>query len=492
MESKKMIEEFVSPVVKTTNMSEEWQRLVLRQPVVLSGYVLATFKKHFFAKDWEQVFLELRCTTLVFHAKAMGKKEELFSFPLEFSQVEYSDKNRTVTCFYSDKMSFTIKPEADKYKCWRESILCAAELQAVSMKDFEVLKVIGKGATGAVYLAVEKATGAKVAIKVMEKSRMSNEKALKRLINERLTLELVGQNPFFVKLHSAFQSEDNLYIVTEYCSGGDLEKYMRKRNYRLSLKQLKQIVAETVVALEDLHQNGIVYRDLKPENILLDSEGHVKLADFGLSKFIGVDPILTQSFCGTLGYMAPEVVEGKRYGFNVDKYSLGCLIFMLIVGRTPYYAKNREKYFKSVSAGRLFFPEDVPADAQSLIRSLMDVDGANRMSFDEVREHAFFSGVSWEAVYSRNEGFLRDVRDTHRERQMSCDSLASLERSRGTASRAQKEGFWDGGFPKVMAAMFPGEKKLPKNPTIPGFLFSSASMEGFSGEGSVVSTVSTD
>lgn len=123
---------------------------------------------------------------------------------------------------------------------------------------------------------------------------------------------------------------------------------------------MQRITAEIVLTLEMLHKHGIIYRDLKPENVLLDGNGHVRLADFGLSKMLSREDMdLTSSFCGTLGYIAPEIVDGKQYGVAVDKWALGSLLFVLLVGRTPYYTKSRENYFRAVRKGRILFPEKV-------------------------------------------------------------------------------------------------------------------------------------
>eukprot|EP00188_Purpureofilum_apyrenoidigerum_P005593 Plantae.Rhodophyta-Purpureofilum_apyrenoidigerum.ctg7437.p1 GENE.Plantae.Rhodophyta-Purpureofilum_apyrenoidigerum.ctg7437~~Plantae.Rhodophyta-Purpureofilum_apyrenoidigerum.ctg7437.p1 ORF type:complete len:496 (-),score=111.59 Plantae.Rhodophyta-Purpureofilum_apyrenoidigerum.ctg7437:85-1572(-) len=495
MDRKNSLADFVSPIVQTTTEHEEWRTLLARQPVILSETVAVQFKKQFSSTAWQNLDLELRATTLVFRDPgAKSKRNELYAFPLEFAKITSNEDKCLITCTYCDNMSISFKTNRTVYKSWRESVLSAAELQSVGLKDFTMHYLIGKGATGDVYSATEKLTGQKVAVKIMKKTRIAeSDKALRRLVNERLILELLQGFPFSLQLHSAFQTEENLYIVTDFCKGGDLERYLKRRNNRLEMWQVKKIAAEITVALEFLHKHNIVYRDLKLENVLLDDFGSVRLADFGLSKLLrGENSSLSQSFCGTLGYIAPEMVEGQVYGMEIDHWALGCVLFKLLTGRTPYYAKSKESYFRAVSSGRVLFPEEVPEDARDLISSLMNVDPTLRPQWDEIKAHPFFADVDWNLV-TRGE-FMEDRSMFMRTEsvKMTDDSLLTLPKQKSAGAKKENN-WWDNGLPRVMSAILLGEKKHQKYVTIPGFLYSMTSNETLSPQqslGSVTSLIS--
>ena len=142
-------------------------------------------------------------------------------------------------------------------------------------------------------------------------------------------------HPFIVKLHHAFQNDDSLFFVTDFLNGGELFFHLANE-IRFSEDRSRLYAAEIVLALEHLHANGIIYRDLKPENILLGHEGHVKITDFGLSKLNHEANSMTNTFCGTPEYLAPEVIRSQGYSFSVDCWSLGMLIYEMISGLNPF------------------------------------------------------------------------------------------------------------------------------------------------------------
>ncbi|VDD82854.1 unnamed protein product [Mesocestoides corti] len=202
----------------------------------------------------------------------------------------------------------------------------------VNAEDFQVLKVIGKGGYGTVYL-VQKATKSPdkdkfYAMKVLKKAKLiRNEKNTMHTLSERNILQML-KHPFLVRLHYAFQNRSNLYIVLEYCPGGELFRYLETECFLMEDAACFYI-SEIALAIGHLHSLGIIYRDLKPENILLDKDGHVKLTDFGLSKE-GV--CTTNTFCGTIEYMAPEIIRCAGHGRAVDWWSLGTLLFDMLSG----------------------------------------------------------------------------------------------------------------------------------------------------------------
>ncbi|CAF5097656.1 unnamed protein product, partial [Rotaria magnacalcarata] len=196
---------------------------------------------------------------------------------------------------------------------------------------------------GKVFL-VRKITGADIgklyAMKVLKKAAiLQKAKTAEHIKTERQVLESIRQIPFLVSLHYAFQSDAKLHLVMDYVNGGELFTHLNKRQH-FSEQDAKIYIAELALALGQLHKLGIIYRDIKLENILLDSDGHIVLADFGLSKEFRPDDAdkRTYSFCGTIEYMAPEVVKGGDAGhdFTVDWWSLGVLTFELLTGASPF------------------------------------------------------------------------------------------------------------------------------------------------------------
>jgi tRNA A-37 threonylcarbamoyl transferase component Bud32 len=215
--------------------------------------------------------------------------------------------------------------------------------ESLSVSDFDLLKVVGKGAFGKVMLVrkrANKGAGQIYAMKVLKKSVISAKGQVEHTKSERSILCEI-RHPFIVRLRFAFQSDDKLYLVTDYYNGGSLFYHLRKSR-AFTEERAKFYAAELLSALDHLHQQHIIYRDLKLENVLMDNVGHIALTDFGLSKQ-NID--LTggaSTFCGTAEYIAPELLKGQKYGTAVDWWSFGILLFEMMHGRTPFYDKNRK------------------------------------------------------------------------------------------------------------------------------------------------------
>ena len=152
-------------------------------------------------------------------------------------------------------------------------------------------------------------------------------------------------HPFIVKLHYAFQTPERLYFVIDFLNGGELFFHLRKET-KFNEDRARFYAAEIILALECLHGNGIIYRDLKPENVILDSEGHIKLTDFGLCKLQEAGDKMTYTFCGTPEYLAPEIVKGTGHNHAVDWWSLGLMIYEMLSGINPFKVKNKNKFEK--------------------------------------------------------------------------------------------------------------------------------------------------
>jgi tRNA A-37 threonylcarbamoyl transferase component Bud32 len=227
--------------------------------------------------------------------------------------------------------------------------------RTINLDSFDIMKVIGKGSFGKVFLVREKASKTIYAMKVLQKEYVIRKNQVEHTKTERNVLEKVN-HPYIVGLNMAFQTPDKLFFVLDYCSGGELFFHLGKVG-RFPEPRAKFYTAEIVLALEYVHSLGVIYRDLKPENVLLDSKGNVRLTDFGLSKE-GVKDHSSgaNSFCGTPEYIAPEVIGRLGHGRAVDWWSTGALLFEMLAGLPPFYSKNKEQMFEKIMRAPLTCP----------------------------------------------------------------------------------------------------------------------------------------
>eukprot|EP00941_MAST-03F_sp_MAST-3F-sp1_P005965 g5965.t1 len=279
----------------------------------------------------------------------------------------------------------------------------------VTVDDFELLKVIGKGSFGKVFLVRHHRSQNIYAMKVLKKSMVKRRKQVEHTRAERRIMGSIS-HPFIVKLRYAFQSKGNLYLVTDYMMGGELFFHL-KRVRIFNEERTRFYAAELVSAIRHLHSLNIVYRDLKPENILLDEEGHIQITDFGLSKDEVTEPRGAKTFCGTPEYLAPEMILNRHsragYGHAVDWWSLGTLVFEMLTGWPPFYDKNIKRMCEKILAAPLQFPSGrggeirVSPAAKSLISSLLIRNPSKRLEGADIAAHPFFMCLDWDALERR-------------------------------------------------------------------------------------------
>merc|ERR1711904_253410 len=185
-------------------------------------------------------------------------------------------------------------------------------------------------------------------------------------------------HPFIVNLEYAFQTPKKLYFVLEYCAGGELFFHLSRAG-RFSEGRCRFYASEILLAIGHLHALDIIYRDLKPENVLVDTDGHVKLTDFGLSKEGITDNISAKSMCGTPEYLAPEILNKLGHGKAVDWYSLGALMYEMLTGLPPFYTRDREKLFQRIRQGDLQYPQYIGPSVKSLLQRMLDRDPPKRL-----------------------------------------------------------------------------------------------------------------
>eukprot|EP00931_Biecheleriopsis_adriatica_P073753 TRINITY_DN47981_c0_g1_i1.p1 TRINITY_DN47981_c0_g1~~TRINITY_DN47981_c0_g1_i1.p1 ORF type:complete len:573 (-),score=109.49 TRINITY_DN47981_c0_g1_i1:303-1958(-) len=274
-----------------------------------------------------------------------------------------------------------------------------------TIEDFEIVRVVGVGGSGRVLQARHKPTGHFRAVKVMSKARLfQQEQRLQRVITEKRILARL-QHPFVVSLHWAFQTSTHLFLVLDFCGGGELFFHMLQRG-RFEERDAMFYFCEILLGLEYLHSQSVLYRDLKPENCLLDDEGHIRLTDFGLSKDNLTQSALFTSFVGTAGYLSPEMVARQGHGFPLDYYCLGCLLYCLLTGSLPHYEGDYKVMIqKRVKGEPVAFPPWISTEAQNLLSGLLAPDPAERIGSArgaiEVKEHPWLQEVDWNKVYRR-------------------------------------------------------------------------------------------
>uniref|UniRef100_A0A8C8LUN0 Ribosomal protein S6 kinase beta-2 n=1 Tax=Oncorhynchus tshawytscha TaxID=74940 RepID=A0A8C8LUN0_ONCTS len=275
--------------------------------------------------------------------------------------------------------------------------------ERIGPDSFELLSVLGKGGYGKVF-QVRKVQGAQTgkifAMKVLKKAKIvCNAKDTAHTRAEREILETV-RHPFIVDLLYAFQTGGKLYLILECLSGGELFMQLEKEGIFMEDTACFYL-GEIVLALGHLHSNGIIYRDLKPENIMLNHQGHIKLTDFGLCKESIHDGAVTHTFCGTIEYMAPEILTRTGHNRAVDWWSLGALMYDMMTGSPPFTAENRKKTIDKILKCKLNLPPYLTLDARDMIKKLLKKSplqrlGSSAADCKDIQKHPFFRHINWD------------------------------------------------------------------------------------------------
>jgi serine/threonine protein kinase len=281
---------------------EEALSLVRRVSATRSAWLYARHSSQLRWRAYKRCWAELRGSVLLLHVvgeqsaranpEVLAKRtapENIILIQLKDTRLRSDPKKSRLKIKRMNDATLEIKlKDGVDTKKWHTALVRAATQRSVGLADFEIISQVGKGASGRVYLVRDRHTGEQLALKVIEKVAVyENNDALRHALDERLVLEMATDHPFVLNLRYAFQTSRRLYLVTEYCVGGDLFDYLRKRGKPFRENQGRRIAAEILLALEHIHSLGVVYRDLKLENVLLDLDGHIRIADFGLSKLLG-------------------------------------------------------------------------------------------------------------------------------------------------------------------------------------------------------------
>ncbi|KAM7470337.1 hypothetical protein LguiA_008520 [Lonicera macranthoides] len=253
-----------------------------------------------------------------------------------------------------------------------------------SLEDFEIGKPLGKGKFGRVYLAREIKSQYIVALKVIFKEQIEKYRFHHQLKRE-MEIQTSIRHPNVLRLFGWFHDDERIYLILEYAHGGELYRQLRKTGH-LSEKQAATYISSLAQALAYCHEKGVIHRDIKPENLLLDHEGVLKIADFGWSV---QSKSKRHTMCGTLDYLAPEMVENKAHDYAVDNWTLGILCYEFLYGSPPFEAESQVDTFKRIMKIDLNFPStpQVSAEAKNLITRLLVKDSSKRLSLGKIIEH---------------------------------------------------------------------------------------------------------
>lgn len=270
----------------------------------------------------------------------------------------------------------------------------------MSLSLLKILATIGEGMYGKVFQVIDNADGVEntkvYAMKVVSKKGLP-EIELNRALNECKVLKSI-RHPFIVNLHKTFYTNNTVYMLQDFISGGDLFHHLQTGIFEES--RAKLYTMELILAIEYLHSNGIVHRDIKPENVLINSNGHVVLADFGLCKTIGNNT--TKTFCGTDLYLAPEIITGCKYNSMVDWWSLGVLLYEMTIGCPSFYSENKDIMYNKILNNKVIFPENLPINLKNIINLLLEKNPIIRTcNIKFIKNHEWFNGMSFEKVYCK-------------------------------------------------------------------------------------------
>ncbi|KAI6187771.1 Protein kinase domain-containing protein [Aphelenchoides besseyi] len=254
---------------------------------------------------------------------------------------------------------------------------------------YKLEKTLGKGQTGLVKSGTHCITGRKVAVKIVNKEKL-NESVLQKVEREIAIMKLI-EHPYVLHLYDVYENKKYLYLLLEHVSGGELFDYLVRKG-RLMAKEARKFFRQIISALDFCHAHNICHRDLKPENLLLDERNNIKVADFGMAS-LQVEGSMLETSCGSPHYACPEVIRGEKYdGRKADVWSCGVILYALLVGALPFDDDNLRNLLEKVKKGVFHIPHFVPADCQSLLRAMIEVDPQKRIALQDVFRHPWVVG----------------------------------------------------------------------------------------------------
>ena len=302
-----------------------------------------------------------------------------------------------------------------------------------TIRDYESIKIIGRGAFGEVHVCRVKKTGEIVAIKKIKKDEIIKKNQIIHIRNEQKFMSKV-KSPWIVELKASFQDNDFLYLVMEFLPGGDFMNLLIEKD-KLTEEEAKFYTAELILAVESIHKLDCIHRDIKPDNILIDKTGHIKLSDFGLAKvsdkLYEQNSIKTPNYnpnkrthqklyscVGTAFYVAPEVLKKKGYSQEIDWWSVGVIFYEMLVGYAPFYAEETQEVINKVLGKIWEVPEEIKLSKEALdFMKRMMSDPNERLGkngSEEIKSHPFFKGVDWDNIRNNMKPpFIPDIENDY-------------------------------------------------------------------------------
>ncbi|CAD8139178.1 unnamed protein product [Paramecium pentaurelia] len=350
-----------------------------------------SFRSKNIAKIWKdkiqeatQYFQHLNQKYMVFYQQNDSKRvKQYFFYEMELKQkieqIELEDTNFLFEGINKDSQNYVYNDHQNNY-----------QQKSKKLSDFQILKCIGKGSFGYVFMVeYQKNT---YALKQQDKQRLKQSNNLEYVMTEVKILRMIN-HPFIVKYIMSFQTTKNLYLVLEILQQGDLAMYMT-RGIILDEKLSKLLIGQIILAIEHLHKHDILYRDLKPENICVDSQGYIKLIDFGLCKFITQDE-LTFTICGSPAYLAPEVLNNSGISKSTDVYQIGLLLYEMLTGYPPFYTRDINILIKRIKTEQITIPNNISKEARDLLSQILKQSAFERISIEQIKQHNFFKDLDW-------------------------------------------------------------------------------------------------
>lgn len=271
----------------------------------------------------------------------------------------------------------------------------------VGLDDFSFLAVLGKGNFGKVMLAESKHTGYLYAVKVLKKNFIIDNREVESTRSEKRVFLIANRerHPFLINLYACFQTENRIYFVMDYVSGGDLMFHIQQKMF--TARRAQFYAAEVLLALKHFHENGVIYRDLKLDNILLSLDGHIKIADYGLCKENMDYGSTTGTFCGTPDFIAPEILLDQKYGRSVDWWALGVLMYQMLLGKSPFHGNDEDEVYDAILSDEPLYPIHMPRDSVSILQQLLTRDPSKRLGSgikdaEEIMAHPYFANINFD------------------------------------------------------------------------------------------------
>ena len=380
-------------------------------------------------KTLEQLLQEKLISQRTYEKVLLSKQyiERKYNFKVHKNNIMKNIIDKLNLCNIKEEKINQIKKEI--YQKEMETYRKARE--KLTIKNYESISIIGRGAFGEVHVCREKKTGDIVAIKKIKKDILMAKNQILHVRNEQLLMSN-AKSPWIVDLKASFQEDDYLYLVMEYCPGGDLMNLLIEKDI-LTEEEAKFYIAELILSIESIHKLDCIHRDIKPDNILIDSTGHIKLSDFGLAKIsekifenredINSNTIYhhnkNYSCVGTAYYVAPEVLNKKGYGPEIDWWSVGIIFYEMLIGYAPFCSKDtNEVCYKVINWKKYFkFPSKIKisTEAEDLIIKLVNSPnkrlGKNGAS--EIKNHPFFKDLDWENIRNIKPPFIPKLKNSY-------------------------------------------------------------------------------